>query len=96
MQCAKISETSFIAGDWALKSLKRHLPGKEVVDIRTNYFTCRDFDKIPNTKPAIAENDRGNRGILFLKVKINGVLIPAVYKVANKLILTHFLFYACK
>lgn len=53
-------------------------------EIRTNYFTCADFDRIPRTRKEVEENLRGNRAISFIKVRIDGVTIPAVIKEANR------------
>lgn len=51
---------------------------------RTDYFNCEDFDKIPKTTQAIKENTKGNRGISFIKVQIDGIVTYAVYKEANR------------
>ena len=51
---------------------------------RSDYFGCDDFKKLPLTIQSRPENAIGNRGISFLKIRINGITIPAVYKVANK------------
>ena len=51
---------------------------------RTDYFGCEDFAKLPVTIQSRPENVVGNRGISFMKVRINGVTIPAVYKEANR------------
>ena len=52
--------------------------------IRTDYFGCYDFDKLPQTVQSRKENNIGNRGISFIKVKIDGLIIPAVYKEAHR------------
>ncbi|XP_076815599.1 uncharacterized protein LOC143461669 [Clavelina lepadiformis] len=57
-------------------------------DIRTDYFNCIDFDKLPQTEQAIAENTKGNRGISFMKVKIDDVIIATVYKEASRVLRT--------
>ena len=54
------------------------------VEDKTDYFGCADLDRIPRTRKEVEENLRGNRGISFLKVRINGVTIPVVLKEANR------------
>ena len=51
---------------------------------RTNYFGCENFDHLPKTVKSREENKKGNRAISFIKIKIDGIVIPAVYKEANK------------
>lgn len=75
-------------GKWFYSLLSRQ---EKVLDeealrkmIKTDYFGCEDFDKMPNTTQSRAENNIGNRGISFIKVKIDGVIIPAVYKQASR------------
>ncbi|XP_078491365.1 uncharacterized protein LOC100181146 [Ciona intestinalis] len=52
--------------------------------VKTDYFSCNDFYKLPNTTKAIKENSKGNRGISFMKVRIDDVTIPVVFKEANR------------
>ncbi|XP_039254289.1 uncharacterized protein LOC120331283 isoform X2 [Styela clava] len=65
---------------------KGELPDESIneVEDKTDYFGCSDFDRIPRTRKEVEENLRGNRGISFIKVRINGITIPAVMKEANR------------
>ena len=51
---------------------------------KVDYFGCIDFENLPNITPSRSENFVGNRGISFIKVRIDGVTIPAVYKQAHR------------
>lgn len=53
-------------------------------EVETNYFGCSDLDIIPRTRKKVEENQKGNRGVSFLRIRIDGETIPVVLKEANR------------
>lgn len=76
--------------DMIRADIKAYQDGQEIneefdlVADKTDYFGCHDLNRIPRTRREVEENLRGNRGISFLKVRIDGVTIPVVMKEANR------------
>ena len=51
---------------------------------RTDYASCADFKKLPRTDKTVKENVQGNRGITFMKISIEGIVVDVVHKEASQ------------